>query len=295
MPKYRLSQHSMDVVFKLEAQQLGSALARRFDIDLPPVVRYFPTDLPVADVHLEQLDSVFELEDGRLLHLEFQTIHRKETLPRFLVYDAYLYERYRRPIATIVIYGAGVAAASGEIAGGAIHYNVSNILLGQQDGEMTLRRLSTLVEKGAGLKSEDRLDIVFLPLMQHQRPRREVVAETIALARRLPERQQRQAVASLIGLGHRFLAQTELDTLLEGLMSTNLGQRLIERGIEQGREEGVALARETVLQVLALRFGSLPPSIATRLAAVNDVQELKHLRDAAFSGASLDEFTRVLG
>ena len=64
MPSYRLSQHAMDVVFKLEAQLLGGALARRFGLDLPPVVRYVPTDLPVADVHLEQLDSVFELEDG---------------------------------------------------------------------------------------------------------------------------------------------------------------------------------------------------------------------------------------
>ena len=69
MPSYRLSQHAMDVIFKLEAQQLGSALARRFGLDLPPVVRYVPTDLPIADVHLEQLDSVFELDDGHKLAL----------------------------------------------------------------------------------------------------------------------------------------------------------------------------------------------------------------------------------
>ena len=98
MPSYRLSQHSMDVIFKLEAQQLGTALARRFDLALPRVVRYFPTELPVADVHLEQLDAVFELADGSLLHLEFQTVQRKETLKRFLLYDAYLYDRYERLI-----------------------------------------------------------------------------------------------------------------------------------------------------------------------------------------------------
>lgn len=148
MPDYRLSQHSMDVVFKLEAQQLGSALARRFGIDLPPVVRHFPTDLPVADVHLEQLDSIFELADERLLHLEFQTVHRRETLPRFLVYDAYLYERYERPIAAVVIYGANVSVAATTIAGGAIQYSVSNVLLGQQDGEATYQRLSAQVDKG---------------------------------------------------------------------------------------------------------------------------------------------------
>src|SRR2546430_2123895 len=136
MPKYRLSQHSMDVIFKLEAQQLGAALARRFGIDLP--------------------------------------------------------------------------------------------------------RLAARMKRGAGLTPEARLDLIFLPLMRHQRARREVVVDTVALARQLPERQQRQALASLIGLGHRFLTDAELDTLLEGLMSTNVGQRLIERGVEQGRQEGIA-------------------------------------------------------
>jgi hypothetical protein len=37
-------------------------------------VRHFPTELPVVDVHLEQLDTVFELADGSLLHLAFQTV-----------------------------------------------------------------------------------------------------------------------------------------------------------------------------------------------------------------------------
>src|SRR5579875_1792143 len=106
MDRYRFSKHNMDVVFKLEARQLGSALARRFGIDLPPVVRYFPTDVAVADLHLEQLDSVFELADGSLLHLEFQTTHRQETLMRFLIYDVHLHELHGRHIYTVVIYGA---------------------------------------------------------------------------------------------------------------------------------------------------------------------------------------------
>jgi len=125
---YRISQHGMDIVFKLEAEQLGSALARRYHIDLPPVVRYFPTELPFADIHLEQLDSIFELEDERLLRLEFQSEHRGDTLPRFLVQDALLYQRHRRRLATVVIYGAGINTAADGISAGAIEYSVSNIL-----------------------------------------------------------------------------------------------------------------------------------------------------------------------
>lgn len=303
MPRTRLTQHGMDVVFKLEAQQLGSALARRFGIDLPPVVRYFPTDLPVADVHLEQLDSVFELADERLFHLEFQTEHRGVTLPRFLVYDAYLIERYGRSIVTVVFYGAGVTVAASEIKGGSIQYSVTNVLLGEQDGEETYRRLRDLLAREGGLRPEDRLDLIFLPLMRHTRSRREVVVEAVALARQLPERQQRQTVASLIGLGSHFLNETELETLLEGLMSTNLGQRLIERGIERGRQEGrqegieqgLRMGRQAVLRVLRSRFSPLPPQVEERLARVDDLQRLDALVDVALSAQNVEEFTQTLG
>lgn len=307
MPRHRLTQHGMDVVFKLEAQQLGSALSRRFGINFPRVVRHFPTDLPVADVHLEQLDSVFELADGSLLHLEFQTEHRRETLARFLVYDAYLYERYGRAIHTVVFYGAGVASVEASIEGGAIHYRVENVLLGEQDGDTTYQRLSERLARAGKLTPEERLDLVLLPLMRHQRVRREVVADAIGLAQRLPEQQQRQTVAALIGLGHRFLTTEELDTLLEGLMVTPIGQRLIdigvERGIEQGIEQGIERgiergrrqeAERSLRRVLATRFGALPATLDARIASIDNQQRLEALLDTALTVASVEEFSQAL-
>jgi len=287
MLDYRLSQHGMDVVFKLEAEQLGAALGRRFGIDLPAIARHFPTDLPVADVHLEQLDSVFELVNEWLLHLEFQTEHRRTTLARFLIYDAYLYERYERPIITVVIYGAGVATAAEEIDANAVRYTVYNVLLGQEDGRATYQRLKALVESGNGLSPEDRLDLIFLPLMKQRRARRNVVRDALALARQLPEDQQRQTLASLIGLGHRFLTEAELDTVMEGLMITPLGQRLFDKGVGQGR-------RDAVLGVLTKRFGPLPASAEKRLTSVEDLQQLGALFDSALSADSLEEFMQAL-
>lgn len=288
MPTYRLSQHAMDVVFKLEAQQLGTALARRFGLNLPAVVRYVPTDLPIADVHLEQLDSVFELADGSLLHLEFQTAHRRETLPRFLLYDAYLLERFGKPIHTIVFYGADVATAAAEYDGGAVQYKVENVLLGQQDGEATYQRLRALITRRSGLTPEQRLDLIFLPLMSHRRSRSEIIVEALGLARQLPERQQREAMAALIGLGHRFLTERELDAVLEGLMNTSLGQQLIDRGIVQARQRDVAV-------VLTRRFGVPPAAIVERIAQITDPQQLETVLDVALSVADLDEFAQKIG
>jgi len=284
---YRLSQHSLDIVFKLEAEQLGTALGRRFGLSLPPIVRHFPTELPVVDVHLEQLDTVFELADSSLLHLEFQTVHRRETLLRFLQYDVGLYAQYQRSIHTMVIYGAGISSAPETLNFGVVQYDVRNGFLGRDDGEETYQRLRARVESGLELEPEERLDLVFLPLMRHTRPSVEVVSGALALARQLAEEQQRQTLAALIGLGQRFLEQHELDALLEGLMATNLGQQLLDRG-------WAAAKRDDVLKVLTKRFDTVSPALGEQLQQVNDVERLDALLDAALAAQSLDEFVQTL-
>lgn len=287
MPNYRLSQHGLDIVFKLEAEQLGSALGRRFGIDLPPIVRHFPTELPVADVHLEQLDTVFELQDGSLLHLEFQTIHRRETLARFFQYDVNLYLQYKRDISTIVLYGAGIATAAETLDFHAVQYKVHNIFIGQQDGEATYQRLRARVEAQAGLAPEERLDLIFLPLMRQTKPALAVVSDALRLARQLPSEEQRQALASLIGLGQSFLDQAQLGVLLEGLMATSIGQSLLERGRITGKQEYLT-------KVLTRRFGIVPQDLASRLLDVGDEEQLDSLLDAAHSARDLDEFKALV-
>ena len=164
-------------------------------------MRHFPTELPVVDVHLEQLDTVFELADGSLLRLEYQTVHRRETLLRFLQYDVGLYAQYQRNIHTMVIYGAGISSAPESLNFGVVQYDVRTVFLGRDDGEQTYQRLRARVESGSGLEPEERLDLVFLPLTHNARPPVDVVSGALALAQQLPEEQQRQTLAALIGLG----------------------------------------------------------------------------------------------
>jgi len=131
--------------------------------------------------------------------------------------------------------------------------------------------------------------------MRHIRPRNEIVRDALELARALPEEQQGQALASLLGLGHRFLNEAELDTLVEGLMTTTLGQRLVERGIEQGIERGIEQGmRTSLLRVLAERFGPLPAQLGEHVGKIDDVQRLETLLARAVSARSIEEFSRDL-
>ena len=191
----------------------------------------------------------------------------------------------------MVIYGAGISSALETLKFGVVQYDVRNAFLGHDDGEATYQRLRARVESGSGLEPEERLDLVFLPLMHTVRPPVDVVSGALALAQQLPEEQQRQTLAALIGLGQRFLEQRELDALMEGLMATSLGQQLVERGFEQGLAQG---KRDDVLKVLTKRFGAVPPALGEQLQQVNDVERLDALLDAALAAQSLEEFVQSL-
>ncbi len=90
-----------------------------------------------------------------------------------------------------------------------------------------------------------------------------------------------------MGLGHHFLTEAKLDTVMEGLMITPLGQRLLNKGVEQGQ-------RRAVLQVLTERFGTLPESAEKQLAPVEDSQRLDALLSKALTASNVNEFMQAL-
>lgn len=75
-------------------------------------------------------------------------------------------------------------------------------------------------------------------------------------------------------------------------MSTSVGQRLLDRGYDRGRQEGL---EQAILRVLTRRFGTVPPSTDQQIAGIQERQRLEALLDLAVSASSLDEFTQALG
>ena len=68
-------------------------------------------------------------------------------------------------------------------------------------------------------------------------------------------------------------------------------QTFIDEGIEKGK---VAKAREDVIEVLELRFGSVPSSVRERIEGTEELSALRRLHRSAVTTASLDAFTEAL-
>jgi hypothetical protein len=248
-----------------------------------------PTESPQVDIHLEEMDVVFRLADGSLLHLEFQTTWRRSDLVRFLLYDARLYARYRARIHTVVVYGAGIEDAITEIDGGALTYRAHAIFVGRQDGEARLAAIRDQISVQGTLSAEAQVDLIFLPLMRQTRPLGEVVRDAVEVARGLHMEEQRSTLAALLGLGARYLEQRDLEQLVEGLMSTITGQQLLEQSFQEGREEGrLTTLRDDILTILAARFETVPDDMRHHVERLREPDALHHLLVVAATAPDID-------
>ena len=301
---YQVTAHVLDTLLKHEAAYLADALSSHFGLRLAPIVAPFPTEFSHLDLHLEQLDSVFLLADGTLLHLEFQATHARDTLPRFLQYDAVLNRATGRTIRTVVMYGPAVLKAPSALHFSVPPYRVRNIFLGRRDGERVYRQVQRTLDQGGALSAGERIDLLFQPLMrQRRRTKPQVFHDALAQAERLPGADQERAIASLLALAYHVLGEPALNSLVEDLMGSNLlvkvlsdeRQKGIEQGVQQGIEQGVEQARrQDILRTLRRRFGDVPDPVGEQITRISDPDRLAALLDAAMDAQTLDEFSGVL-
>ncbi len=67
-----------------------------------------------------------------------------------------------------------------------------------------------------------------------------------------------------------------------------------QRGVEEGRKEGLATARHTLLMLFEVRFGPVPAAVRTRVMSIMDPATVARWSDLVARG-SCDEIDRVLG
>jgi hypothetical protein len=297
----RVTAQALDVLFKLEAEHLAHLLPARFGLRLAPIRRHLPTELPQLDLHLERLDHVFELEDGTILHLEFDAEVGAADLRRFVRYAVALLEAYPgRRVQTVVFCGPRTRQTPLPIDWGTLPYRMDCVLVGDLDGEATLARLRALAQSGRPWGEADRLDLVLLPLMRHVQDTEAVVREGLTLAEALPAADQPRAMGALLALAYHYVGEAALNRLVEGLMTTNLLAQVlaesmergiargIERGMVQGREEGRAEGERALLRrYLEQRFGAIPSDLEQRIAS-SDAETLTALFERALTATAIE-------
>lgn len=267
-----------DRALKAAAQLMGEELLALMGLE-GKIKRALPTEQVQLKTEDFFEDFNYEMEDGKILHLEFESDNiTKDDLRRFRVYEAILSYQYKREVITCVLCTANVRKRVDRLTNGRSCYRVRVICLKEWDADGLIRELEEK-QKVKRLDREELLKVILTPLMSGELSQPERIRRSLCLLRGEQENQEKTELlkmqAVLYTLAEKFLQKEDLEKIKEEIHMTHLGQMIFDDGVKKGIEKGEKKGRENGLelakQILRLAGENVPvQEIARRLSATEE-------------------------
>lgn len=231
-----------DTAFKVAGQFFGDELLPQFGIK--GSLRYaVPTESIQLDIHRMYQDFNYFMEDGTLLHLEFESdAITTEDLRRFRQYEATLSRTYKTEVNTYVVCSAKTKNPMNKLKCGFNIYRVKVVRLKNEDADEVFRKVLSKQKKGRALTRGDLLRTVLTPLMSGRCSVKERILNTCRVLKqeevRLTKEDLDQLQAVMYAFAVKFLNKADLDEVKEALRMTILGEMIWNDGFQGGFKDG---------------------------------------------------------
>ena len=230
-----------DRALKAAAQLMGEELLALMGLE-GKIQRALPTEQVQLRTEDFFEDFNYEMEDGKILHLEFESDSlTKDDLRRFRVYEAVLSYQYKREVITCVLCTARARKQMNQLENGLNCYHVRLICLKDWDADSLIREMEEKQQINC-LEREELLRVILSPLMSGRLPQPERIRRSLVLLRGEQENQEKSELlkmqAVLYVLAEKFLQKEELEKIREEINMTRLGQMIFDDGMEKGIEKG---------------------------------------------------------
>ena len=216
-----------------------------------------PTNIPVVQARELRMDNLFELEDGSVAILDYESSYKEENFIKYGRYvmevaGRYLKEGKRPDIHMMVLYTADIenSKTSFQRTAFTIQTEVSYLLKELSAGWMSEVRKS-ISEKT--VTDEVLMHLVLLPLTYKGKERKqEAIKECVGLARELPDKEQETfALAGILTFTDKVIDKETQRFIKEVLGMTQVGRMLMDEGRREGRKEGdMERAKKTAINML---------------------------------------------
>lgn len=208
-----------------------------------------PTDILAVRTVDDAADVLFRLENDVILHIEIQTNYTKKDIFRFAEYDAYLLnEKYadeELTIKTVVIYTHRVDPENvqSRFDKGSIVYEYTPICLKNENADEYLVNIKGKIESDPNyrLTTEDRLLLLYIPLMESELSFNEkVITITDTVQKLNDKRQVFNALGTILAFHHKNLEEDITNKLWEVLkMGGAVFEEFQKEVVEKARVEGM--------------------------------------------------------
>lgn len=240
------------------------------------VVDVRPTNIPIVQARELKMDNLFELEDGSVAILDYESVYKKANFTKYGRYimdviDRYLREEKEPDIHMMVLYTADIEEAKASMERTACRLQVEASYLAGVPSEEWMEDARKRIEEGT-ITDEMLMHLVILPLTyKGEEKKQKAIKECVNLARKISDKEQETFVlAGILSFTDKVISEKTRQYIKEVLGMTQVGRMLIDEGRREGRQEGrregdMERARKTALNMLK------------RGDSLNDVAEILEL------------------
>ena len=250
-----IAYQNKDIASKLTAELLVGNYLGPFGLPEKKVVGLLPTNLPAVESNELRLDNLFEMEDGAVAILDYESEFSRENFVKYLNYVARIMRRYAnqksldqlKKLKILVIYTADVSQAQEVYDLGGVVIQVEASYLIHQNTKEIYGRLKEKVSAGEGLNVTERMELMILPLtIKGKKEKQEYIQKAIELAKKMEDRRQgAQVIAGILTFTDKVLdpayAKQVKGEIKMNLVSQMIFQDGFDSGVEQGMNQGITM------------------------------------------------------
>lgn len=277
-----ITYQAKDVLFKTLSEMFKDKALIMYGLDYPKIVEMLPNEFPEVKADERRADSVFLLEDGSILLLEYESNNRiKENMYKYMDYALRISRKYYeetkeiKEVKVAVIYASNVEKAEDYFNIGSVSVKVKSVFMKNYDGDKLYKEVEEKIKEGKILEDIDLMNLILLPLMKSTIDRHELIRRTIELAKEVnDEKKQYFIIAGVLTSTDKFIDDDYANTVRSWLKMTK-----VEKIFEKEKEEAMSEAeKKKAIEIAKNLLDMLSVEMVAKKTGLS-IEEVKKLKD----------------
>lgn len=249
--KAAIAYQNKDIVSKLFGERMKGKPLSLFGLDSNlNVADIRPTNIPIVRAKELRMDNLFELEDGSLAILDYESDFKETNFTKYGRYlmdviDRYLKEGKQPDIHMMVLYTADIEPEKTSLERTACCIRVEAACLTGISSEKWLEEIQTAITHHC-ISDTILMHLILLPLTYKDNGKKqEIIKQCINFARKIPDKEQETfALAGLLAFTDKIIDEATKQYIMEVLSMTQIEQILTDRARQEGLKEGKIIGRK---------------------------------------------------